>query len=252
MSNNSKSFIEAIMIRAINNFTFSDLAEFSCLQENSKDDEKFFNRERTLALIEFYKKYKPRVGCFEVKTMKKLWELVARDMSNMYKVTVSATKCENRYKVLERNYKKTVDNNNQTGRAKKNFEFEPEMDELFCNKSNIRPRILLSSNETISPVISGPQDSVENVQIELSIPENQENGNKSLQRRKRRRVENTQSYKKRNDLLNDMRNDLKQFYEGKLKLEKEKMDLAQKKLEDQQKRTLLLEEQVSLLKATTK
>ncbi|VEN64092.1 unnamed protein product, partial [Callosobruchus maculatus] len=56
--------------------------------------------------------------------MKKLWELVAHDMSIKYRTTVLPSKCGNRFKVLDRSYKKTKDHNNQSGRGRRAFEFE--------------------------------------------------------------------------------------------------------------------------------
>lgn len=47
--------------------------------------------------------------------MKKLWELIAREFSNEYHVTVAPNKVENKFNVLERD--------NKTGRGRKNFEF---------------------------------------------------------------------------------------------------------------------------------
>ncbi|CAH1100699.1 unnamed protein product [Psylliodes chrysocephalus] len=77
--------------------------------------------------------------------MKKLWDLVARDLSNIHKVTIALSKCENRFKVLDRKYKKFVDKNAKTGRGRTNFEFEKEFEEIYGGKSNVHPQVLLSS-----------------------------------------------------------------------------------------------------------
>ncbi|KAL1498421.1 hypothetical protein ABEB36_009227 [Hypothenemus hampei] len=52
----------------------------------------------------------------------------------------------NRWRVVERGYKKFIDNKNKTGRGKKFFEYEQEMDEMFSWKKNVNPVILLEAS----------------------------------------------------------------------------------------------------------
>ncbi|CAH1154937.1 unnamed protein product [Phaedon cochleariae] len=102
-------------------------------------------------LIYLYKENKPKVASGYIKTMKRLWEIIAREMSNAFKITISPAECENKFRVLERSYKKVVDNNNKTGRAAKAFEYQTEFDEIFGKKANYRPLLLLTDNESIVP-----------------------------------------------------------------------------------------------------
>lgn len=224
------------------------------------------NRQRTLSLIELYKKYKPKVGSYEVKSMKKLWEIVATDISNQYKITISASKCENRWKTLERNYKKVVDNNNKTGRDRKFFEYEAEFDMIYGKKKNITPTILLSSNSATtatdrnntnnlgvtdeaknppqSPVFHIPEQDEPEIREE-TVQDNQGTPrvvrNTPQQKRKRAVKKVTNTYKKRNDILLEMKNDLKQYYKEKSRREDQKLELQRLKHEDRLKRTGLLE-----------
>lgn len=245
----------------------TELSEFICLEEAEGN---FFNRNRTLALIDLYKKYKSKVGTYEMKSMKKLWEFVARDISNLYHITVSSNKCENRFKVLERNYKKTIDNNNKSGCGSKTFEFENEMNEIYNKKCNIRPVILLSSNEVIQKsnlnnsepmtddtnkdmplaetIISIAEESSNTHQPQVASCENQKVNRPSLYTRKRKNNFNSSAYKKRNDILIEMKNDLRSYYDRKLAKEDEKIEISKNKLANREKRTLLLEEQVDLLR----
>ncbi|CAH1114888.1 unnamed protein product [Psylliodes chrysocephalus] len=111
----------------------TELSEFLCFLE--KEDFNYFNSERTNALLNLYKLNKPKVGKGDIKTMKKLWEIIAREMSNKYKITVSPAKFENKYKVLERAYKKFVENNNKKkGRGRKEFVYENIFNEIFDKK----------------------------------------------------------------------------------------------------------------------
>ncbi|CAH1171048.1 unnamed protein product [Phaedon cochleariae] len=244
------------------------MEEFICIQkENLQTEDKYFNRERTLKLLELYKLYKKRVGTFEVKSMKKLWEVVAREMSNQYKITISSNKCENRFKVLERTYKKVIDNNNQTGRGRmKNFEFESEMDDIFERKKNIRPAVLLSSDRTFRekcpepssstmiPCISIPDD-----QILIDEPSSSSSQNppqidaaqKTISPGKRKRVSVPScTYQKRNDILIELKNDIKHFYDRKDKREQEKLDISKKRLQEKQKKNELLGEYIQFLKSS--
>ncbi|CAH1114779.1 unnamed protein product [Psylliodes chrysocephalus] len=107
------------------------------LNFEKKDEESFFTREKILYLLNLHKINKTKVESGNLKNMKVLWEVVARDISNKYRVTVMPHKCENKFKVLERNYKKTKDNNNKTGRGRRTFEFEREFDELYGKKQQI-------------------------------------------------------------------------------------------------------------------
>ncbi|XP_044745976.1 uncharacterized protein LOC123307649 [Coccinella septempunctata] len=231
--------------------------------DNNLDNYFFNSRDRNLALIDLYKKFKSRVGTVEMRSNKKLWEVVAKELVTIFKVPVTATKCENRWKVLERNYKKCVDNNNRTGRGVRIFEFEKEFDEIYGKKKNIRPILLLSSATVNNPqdVAAAPsaeepvpgtshQDSQEDTICPPCLPStsrDKENTGAATARatskivRKRSLRTTTSSYKKRNDILVEMKNDLKSYYESKKKIDLEKLEIAKKKLEDRTKRTELLE-----------
>lgn len=231
----------------------------------NNEEESFFNRQRILQLIELYKKYKNRVGTMEIKSMKKMWEIIARDISNSNKITISATKIENKWRVLERNYKKVVDNNNQTGRGRKFFEFEKEFDDIFKKKSNINPEFLLGSTNTplqkknsetpLPGTSSSTYDCViqpglsREIPIQIEIPEpcdiNPQNiiiGKEKQRNPIMRNRKITSAYRKRNDILEEMKTDLKKYYEEKLVIEKEKLELAKRKQQDREKRTKVIEE----------
>ncbi|XP_044766293.1 uncharacterized protein LOC123322411 [Coccinella septempunctata] len=222
-----------------------------------RSDEKYFNRERTLKLLELYKIYKKKVGTYEVKSMKKLWELVGQEMSNHFKITISGSKCENRFKVLERCYKKVVDNNNATGRGRSRpFEFENEMDDIFHKKRNMRPIVLLSSESifTEPPPQSGELDSVPCLSIEedrevvIDQPStSQPTVPQSAETSRNKRVPSC-SYQKRNDILVELKNDLKSFYSRREQREEEKLEIARKKIEQKVLKNQLLSEYIELLK----
>lgn len=63
-----------------------------------------------------------------------MWEVIAGCINQKLKINVSASNCENKWRVFDREYKKYVDNKNKTGGGQKFFEFTDEMDEIFRKK----------------------------------------------------------------------------------------------------------------------
>lgn len=97
-------------------------------------DECRWNVNNSKMLIDLYGKYKDKVGSLKIKNLKKMWEIISEEMSLIYEMKIHPNNCENRWRVLERNYKKYFENKNGTGRGKKYFEFSEEMDKLFAHK----------------------------------------------------------------------------------------------------------------------
>lgn len=229
-----------------------NMEEFLCIKDQS-----YFNRDKTLALIDYYKSLKPKVSTGAIKSMKRLWDIIGREMSNKFKITVSASKCENKFKVfLERTYKKIVDNNNKTGRGRKTFEYEAEMAEIFSKKANVKPVLLLSNTTVVSeraqathidtsPAVSEARE--DTLCEDIADKQGTSSETRSVSAvvntptsgRKKRPRSNV-PYNKRNEILSDIKNDLKKYYEEKLKIDKEKLSIAQEKLEDRKNRTEIL------------
>ncbi|CAH1113894.1 unnamed protein product [Psylliodes chrysocephalus] len=92
----------------------------------------------TKMLIDMYSKYKNKVGTFEIKNQKMLWEKFSEELRKLG-LRGTANNCLNRWRVFERNYKKFVDNQNKTGRGRKHFEYKAEMVEIF-GKKEYQPR----------------------------------------------------------------------------------------------------------------
>lgn len=81
-------------------------------------------------MIDTYAELKPKLGTHAIKNMKRLWELIAEKMNG----PVTPAQCENKWRILERAYKKYIDNQKSTGRARKFFEYAEEMDLIFKGK----------------------------------------------------------------------------------------------------------------------
>ncbi|GLV33239.1 hypothetical protein CBL_08407 [Carabus blaptoides fortunei] len=122
-------------------------------------------------LIEYYAKYKRKVGILEMRYNTALWKRIAEEFLKI-NIKVSGNNCQNRWKVLERNYKKFVDNQYKTGRGCKHFEYEKEMREIVGKKKNVHPEILLST-ETEDHILIPEEEinvsSVDSEEIENAI-----------------------------------------------------------------------------------
>lgn len=99
----------------------------------------------TLISLELYKKYKKQMGTLRIKTLKRTFEKIAKDLEEQFQMKVTSSNCENHSKHLERSYKKTLLNNNSIGRERKDFECQEEMYEILGRKKNIHPVLLLET-----------------------------------------------------------------------------------------------------------
>lgn len=87
----------------------------------------------------------------KMKNFKAMWEVIAKEISNVLNTEISTKNVENRWKVLERNYKKFEDNQKSTGRGRKFFEFHKVMEEIYGKKKNITPKIIIGSESVRVP-----------------------------------------------------------------------------------------------------
>ncbi|CAH1107006.1 unnamed protein product [Psylliodes chrysocephalus] len=102
----------------------------------------------TNALIHVYKEHYKKVGK-SIKIQKKLFEIIADVLNKRYKLALTRERVNNKWKTLERNFKNVVDNNNKTGRKRKYFKFEKEIEEEFLKQKKINPDILLSEDTVV-------------------------------------------------------------------------------------------------------
>ncbi|XP_062587577.1 uncharacterized protein LOC134258871 [Saccostrea cucullata] len=88
--------------------------------ESESLDQKMWNKQDTKTLFDIRSRMEKDFNSNKVH--KSLWETIAKELSAVG-VTASATQCMNKWKALKREYKKTVDNNAQTGSEKKTCHF---------------------------------------------------------------------------------------------------------------------------------
>lgn len=133
----------------------------------------FWTSNNTKILIDYYKEYKSKIGTMAIKNYKVMWEKIAHEMSNKLGNKILAKNCENRWKVLERNYKKYVENKNSTGRGRKIFEFSQEMDDIYEKKKNIHPILVLSTEMEHEPEKENVDNNIEVIQVSSPMPSSQ-------------------------------------------------------------------------------
>lgn len=91
--------------------------------EQGRSDLLVWTDSMTKLLIQEYRKYKPMVENGRIKTLQRMWKKI-EDVFRSYKYEVSSSQIESKWKSLERAYKKTIDNKNKTGRARKECSYK--------------------------------------------------------------------------------------------------------------------------------
>ncbi|KAK9688466.1 Myb/SANT-like DNA-binding domain [Popillia japonica] len=79
-----------------------------------------------------------------------MYQEIARRMETETGIQITASHCENRWRHLERMYKKYIDDNRQTGRGRRDFEYASIMEEILGNKRNINPICVLSTDAVVA------------------------------------------------------------------------------------------------------
>nr|CAI5838860.1 unnamed protein product [Callosobruchus analis] len=184
-----------------------------------------WSRENTLQLLDLYKKYRNEVGSFQIRNFKKLWEIISGDMRVLYGAQVAPSNCENRWRVLERNYKRFIDNQNQTGGG--------------------RSETITHLPKPSQPEQNEPGSSKENEKVEELVLEPKQKKIKTVQRVTRRP-------KTRSDVLEQIRKDKADRFKEKLTFEQAKLDrfieIENKKIQLKIEKNALLRENNNLLK----
>lgn len=229
---------------------FVQMEEFLRFSEPEETETFKWGHNTTLLFLDVYREYRKQVGSLKIKNLKKMFEEIAKELRFKTKQNISAANCENRWKHLERTYKKFIDNNNKTGRGRKDFEYAEIMDEILGKKRNIHPVLLLSS-DTVTPVTT------EEANINF-IATNTDTSTIEKANRAAENTENTQdkvslkpsgsqtpkcnNKKLRVDVLKDIRQDRKQFYKKFLELEEKKLNEKKRKNDILQERNALLQQ----------
>ncbi|KAK9737697.1 Myb/SANT-like DNA-binding domain [Popillia japonica] len=190
-----------------------------------KEDYVVRDQRSTLSLIEAYKDNRNDVGTFKIRNMKRLWEVIAEQLNKSLHTNITPNNAENRWRVLERNYKKCIDNNKQTGRGRKQFEYTKQLEEIFQGKKNVEPEILLSAS-------TGAEPPVEELNIDKPTCSYSEPKKLPIPISKRKRIRSTtydEARKENQKYKKDSLEFKKLYFEEKIELQKRKLKLMEER-----------------------
>ncbi|KAG8239799.1 hypothetical protein J437_LFUL019445 [Ladona fulva] len=217
----------------------------------------FWTRRSTLLLLELYKVYRPQVGMSKIKTIKKMFEIISAELSARLCHKVSPAHCENRWKVLERGYRKFVDNAHKSGRGRKDFEFADIMSEILGGKKSIIPKPLTSLVTEDHLAEHDPQERITNHKVD-DVPRDNDNRNSWATKERATRSatyilqalkhERKQFFKKKLELQEKKLQEKMKYMEKKLKLEEMKVVEERRRSETLQQSNILLREIIDILK----
>ncbi|GLV40905.1 hypothetical protein CBL_08479 [Carabus blaptoides fortunei] len=114
---------------------------------------------------------------------------------------------------------KNVDNNNKTGRGKKDFEFANEMNDILAKKRNVFPELLLSTGTVIHLQDEQKDNNNEITEIlnEEESPSNISVATDSALPARVRKLRRQPTRKLKRDTLQEMRKDREEYYVKRLK-----------------------------------
>lgn len=163
----------------------------------------YFNRERTLALIDLYKKYNEKYCERAIKTKRRMWYIIAREMTSLFKIPITGSKCENKLKVLERNYKRGT-------YLKRRYEFEDELKAIFGDRV-VRPPVVKPSTVFNNRATPSTSTTPQQVTIRVLDPK-------------------ATIADKIETVLLGIRSDFQIYYRERLNIERDKLSLKRQKL----------------------
>lgn len=167
----------------------------------------------TKILIDMYDRYNTKLGTFKIKSMKHMWQVISKELNLATKNNFTPSHCENKWRVLDRGYKKYIKNKKSRGIGKGSFfEFAEEMRKVLGGKKNVTPAIL--SSDTVD--ISGKIKEVENNSYSMESEGEKEENIPKESIKKRILTQNT-----RTDRLN--------YQEQIIKIELAKLDALKKR-----------------------
>lgn len=263
VSNDKLNLINSLMILNI----LGELQEYLIIPTDSSEDSKiYWTTQNTKILLDLYKLFRKQVGTMKIRNFKKMWEAISHEMKQKYQIYVTPGHCENRWRVLERNFKKYVDDSKKTGMGRKHFEYHEEMYDVLGKKKNVCPQLVLSTqtidqnkNDTEKPrtsISSNPDVSTEvaaktTKATTVSLAEVTSKDEPTIAKKNKITV-TRRSVTKNSDVLEKIRCDKRVYQENRIKYEKEKSDklfnLEREKVDIQITRNNLLKEKNDLMK----
>lgn len=220
----------------------------------------YWQRNVTLRLIQEYRENHKKVGV-SIRSFKKLFEMIAATLNKTFGLNLTGVQVNNKFKTLERSYKNVIDNNNKTGRGRKFFDYEREMDDIFRKVTKINPEVLLSESNVVKipSSLQGTSESsgslLENKSrndVNTSDPANADIENhkdlNTIMKSSNQPVRKSRNKKTRRDVLELIRQDRLEYQKKQISTASERLAIESEKLKERKRRNALLEERNQLLK----
>ncbi|XP_075723019.1 uncharacterized protein LOC142804302 [Rhipicephalus microplus] len=146
------------------------LAAFPAAAASAEDVEELWSARKTRFFIAKYSEMKDLVGKTRaLRTRRLLWKKLAEAINTEFLCNVTATQVENKWKSLDRAYKKSKKDNNSSGHHRVNCEYEEELAEVLEKEHSVNPRLLLEPGKTILPSAS-PDTSITEAPQDAAVP----------------------------------------------------------------------------------
>ncbi|XP_045208362.2 uncharacterized protein LOC123560170 [Mercenaria mercenaria] len=116
--------------------------------QNSNQDHTWY-RPRTLLLIELYKQNINRMNNPQVRK-KTVWEQITAEINETCETKFQASQVEGRWKTILSSYRKCKDAKKESGAARKDYEFEEELDDILMDSHTTQPAFTFSSDSRCS------------------------------------------------------------------------------------------------------
>ena len=135
-------------------FDISDLTDQSHTLER-------WDEKNVRLLCECYQKYKGLLGKPH-HTKKSVFNKIAQDFNQRSDLVVTGDQCLRKWKKMETKHKEIEDNNKQTGRARKTWKFQKEMEQCTGGNASVRPVFTFDTgSRSSSTSVSSPGSSAE-------------------------------------------------------------------------------------------
>nr|XP_050043281.1 uncharacterized protein LOC126540511 [Dermacentor andersoni] len=87
----------------------------------------------------------------ELRTRKLLWVRLTELINKEFMCNMTSTQIENKWKSLDRAYKRSKKENSSSGHHRVTCEYEEELSEILEKEHSINPRLLLEPGKAILP-----------------------------------------------------------------------------------------------------
>lgn len=189
-----------------------------------------WSKNVTLRLIDEYEKKHKDVGV-KIRSFKILYEIISNILNSEFGLKLTGAQVNNKFQTLVRAYKAVVDNNKKTGRGRKCFEFEEQMERIFQKSKRVNPDILLTETEVVKNIPTACSETLALQRNSLfeNIYEQEESEQYNapepveVQKKVTKTVKNLKRKGTRTDVLEMIRDDKQKFYESYLKIQNAKL-----------------------------